>query len=433
MAITLTEIELGAALRLGDSDEELAEVTRLLAYGLVAVEKHAPDAPDAVQNEALIRLAGYLFDQPNAGRGLSFANAFRNSGAAAILLPYRIHRAGSTGDAVAAAQAAVGTASNPVVGVSLGADVLSVTFADGTTEDTAFTPGGGGVLDQTARDAAAAAQATADTAQSTADSKIDTADANALIAAHTADAHAHHTPPVGGGGSTFDGANLPGAPVAMRFGWAQTQTATDTVFTRASDHPIDGAVVGTSDGLAFPPFPPALNTDRTLYLHLWVEGSPDIASLAQAQGGLRLDLFGSHGALTVGGVAGTLYISNRRLPNPGATNSLSLVIVGDAIASQPWVEEQIAAIPAASAFGPMQTGTYTTQAGSGTYTATGITPGTDWILMAVEVSRRCGNFQPIFDSRPGIYAGCGPVDSPCGWLRLSRQRFWESGYLESQS
>ena len=32
-----------------------------------------------------IRLAGYLFDQPNAGRGVkSFANAGRNSGAWAI-------------------------------------------------------------------------------------------------------------------------------------------------------------------------------------------------------------------------------------------------------------------------------------------------------------------------------------------------------------
>ena len=40
-------------------------------------------------------LSGYLFDQPNAGRGSTYANALRNSGAAAILMPYRVHRAGS--------------------------------------------------------------------------------------------------------------------------------------------------------------------------------------------------------------------------------------------------------------------------------------------------------------------------------------------------
>ena len=204
---------------------------------------------------------------------------------------------------------------------------------------------GGNGVDQDARDAAAAAQSTADAARSTADGKIDTAAANALIAAHTADATAHHNPPVGGGGNVFDGAKLPGSPVAMRLGWSQTQVTNEAIFTRANDHPIDGAAVGMSDGLAFPPFPPALNADRTLYIHLWVEGSPDIVLLAVALGGLRLDHFASHGALTVGGVAGALYISNSRLRQPGTTNSVSLVIVGDVIASQPWVTEQIAAIP----------------------------------------------------------------------------------------
>ena len=68
--------------------------TRLLAYVSTAVAKQAPNAPDVVHNEAARRLAGYLFDQPEAGRGDGFANAMRNSGAARILLPYRIHRAG---------------------------------------------------------------------------------------------------------------------------------------------------------------------------------------------------------------------------------------------------------------------------------------------------------------------------------------------------
>ena len=46
-----------------------------------------PDAVDVAHNEAVVRLAGYLFDQPNAGRGVVHADALRNSGARAILLP----------------------------------------------------------------------------------------------------------------------------------------------------------------------------------------------------------------------------------------------------------------------------------------------------------------------------------------------------------
>ena len=96
MAVTLTVAELLAALRLGDSAEETAEVERLLAYSTQAVTKHAPSAADTTMNEAVRRLAGYLFDQPEAGRGDAYANAMRNSGAARMLLPYRVHRLGLT-------------------------------------------------------------------------------------------------------------------------------------------------------------------------------------------------------------------------------------------------------------------------------------------------------------------------------------------------
>lgn len=93
--VTLTDAQLAGALRLGDSTEELAEVTRLRTYAAEAVTRHAPAAPTATSNEAAIRLASYLFDQPHTGRGAMYAAAMRNSGAAAILLPYREHRAGA--------------------------------------------------------------------------------------------------------------------------------------------------------------------------------------------------------------------------------------------------------------------------------------------------------------------------------------------------
>ena len=143
MAVTLTQVELSAALRLGTSTEEIAEATRLLGYATEAVTQHAPHAPDAVQNEAAIRLAGYLFDQPFAARGGTYANALRNSGAARMLLPYRIHRAGSTAEAVADAQAAVGSVDNPVIDVSIVSGELVVTFADGTAETDVLPDSGG--------------------------------------------------------------------------------------------------------------------------------------------------------------------------------------------------------------------------------------------------------------------------------------------------
>ena len=97
IAVTITVAELVAALRLSDSPEETAEVTRLLAYATEAIEQHAPDASETAMNEAVRRLGGYLFDQPEAARGDGYANALRNSGASRTLLPYRIHRAGYYG------------------------------------------------------------------------------------------------------------------------------------------------------------------------------------------------------------------------------------------------------------------------------------------------------------------------------------------------
>ena len=195
MALTLTQAALSAALRLGDSAEEIAEATRLLAFVTEAISRHLGDAydtaPEVIVNESAIRLAGYLFDQPNAGRGLSFANAGRNSGAWAILLPFRVHRAGSTGEAVAAAQQAVGTLGNPVLNVAILGGNLIVTFDDGTTRDDPLpadmTTGDG--TDQTARTAAAAAQAEIDAHEATPHNTDTTARTAAAAAQADIDAH----------------------------------------------------------------------------------------------------------------------------------------------------------------------------------------------------------------------------------------------------
>ena len=54
MAVTLTEAELAEALPKG------APAARLLPVAVALVQDYAPDAPEALQNEAVIRFAGYL-------------------------------------------------------------------------------------------------------------------------------------------------------------------------------------------------------------------------------------------------------------------------------------------------------------------------------------------------------------------------------------
>ena len=190
MAVTFTAAELAAALRIGDSNEEMAEAERLLGYCAEAISRHLgatfATTPDVIVNEAVRRLAGYLFSMPEAGRFDGYGNPMRNSGASRILLPYLVHRAGySSADTVEAAQQAVGTDNNPVVDVDLTGSTLTVTYADGTNETFTIAAGGGGV-DQTARDAAAAAQTTADTATAAA-GDASAAAANAGTAAAAAE------------------------------------------------------------------------------------------------------------------------------------------------------------------------------------------------------------------------------------------------------
>ena len=101
----------------------------------------------------------------------------------------------------------------------------------------------------------------------------------------------------------FGGFNLPAPAIAFRIGWSQTMAKLAEVFTRVDDHPIDGASVGDTDGLAIPPFPPALNTDETLHLWIWVAGDPKIADLLDDDTSY-LEFMTDEGALTVEGVAG---------------------------------------------------------------------------------------------------------------------------------
>ena len=99
MAVTLVLSDLNNELRLSGHGNENEIAMRLLRYVTAAISEHLgatayASTPDDVANQAAILLAEYLFDRPTASAGVRFANVFRNSGAAYVLVPYRSHNGG---------------------------------------------------------------------------------------------------------------------------------------------------------------------------------------------------------------------------------------------------------------------------------------------------------------------------------------------------
>ena len=102
MAVTLTAAELAE-----ETSASVDRATRVLAVATEAVTHYAPEAPEVLQNEAVLRFAGYLLGsdygairKDSIGPSdyefvTNHAAMFRNSGAAALLTRYRIRRAGS--------------------------------------------------------------------------------------------------------------------------------------------------------------------------------------------------------------------------------------------------------------------------------------------------------------------------------------------------
>ena len=89
-----------------------AGVTRVRELGSAAsalVERYAPAAPQAIKDEAVIRTAGYLAEQPAPAlyseqvgdvqrrHATTHVSALRHSGAMALLSPWKVRRAGAIG------------------------------------------------------------------------------------------------------------------------------------------------------------------------------------------------------------------------------------------------------------------------------------------------------------------------------------------------
>ena len=94
--------ELGAAL--GEADDTVT--ARLGATAAALVQRYAPDAPEPIKCESVIRTAGWLREAPSYGARSesegdistsftpSMTGALRASGAMGLLSPWKIRRAG---------------------------------------------------------------------------------------------------------------------------------------------------------------------------------------------------------------------------------------------------------------------------------------------------------------------------------------------------
>lgn len=124
MALTVADI--AQAIRVPVDDFTTAEITRLQKFAETVIRRYADGAPEAIEDEATIRIIGYLYESPT----VSNANALEKSGAAAMLLPYRVHRAG----------------------IVDGAQPTTITPSGGGTQPSGGGGGGGGASEAQIRD-----------------------------------------------------------------------------------------------------------------------------------------------------------------------------------------------------------------------------------------------------------------------------------------
>ena len=404
MAVTV--IELSAALRIGDGVTAPVEpiagiLARLLGVAEALVEIDSPSAPALVKDQAVVNLASYLYDMPTAGISERYSRAFRSSGAVDLLSRWRVLRVvggdGQVGQVIQAGPGQVGS------GI--------------TDEERAR------LLPEGATDGQIAVYRT---------------DTGLWVSspfgfgAHEADPNAHHIPPSDGGEVVTEGIRLPVGTVVMRLGWSQSQVVSDVIFTRADLHPTDGAAVGTVTGTTIPPFPPGLNTDTDLYSFIWIAAESDqIADIRLSGGGGTLrGSFSNGAAYTFKGVDGTVYVSDQRLTAGLSAYSISAIVAGDLIASQPWVTEQdteqtaaiatmiadaIAAIPAASGFPSAMVGENTALVqATNMWADSGIAiPNTDYFWIEIFIGAVGGvlnlHRKASFDGATAVTAGNAPT------------------------
>ena len=105
-ARAVARLRAAVAGRAAESDDEACALGEMAA---ARVEKEAPGAPQSVKDEAVLRASGYAAQmdfgtirrEEMGPRAVEYvtnhSNAWRHSGAAALLSPWRVRRAGAIG------------------------------------------------------------------------------------------------------------------------------------------------------------------------------------------------------------------------------------------------------------------------------------------------------------------------------------------------
>ena len=91
MAVTVADLAISLRISADGADVDAAQVavlTRLQGVGQSFVDLLIPNAPDPIKDEAIIRMAAYLYDQP-LGRRDAYANSWVNSGAGSLATLWR--------------------------------------------------------------------------------------------------------------------------------------------------------------------------------------------------------------------------------------------------------------------------------------------------------------------------------------------------------
>ena len=149
MALTIPQLAYRLRIQADDTTAVtggiLTELTALQTVATAYIERYAPNAPEAIKDEAQVLFCGYLYDGPDSepgGAGVAYPSAWRNSGARPLLAEWHVQRAGVIG-AAAAAAVTVADPNNPIVGASISGSVLTLTQADGGSIAIDLPSGGG--------------------------------------------------------------------------------------------------------------------------------------------------------------------------------------------------------------------------------------------------------------------------------------------------
>ena len=168
MAVTIDRASLAVELRIATATtEDLPEgqgvvLDRLLSTATALVTNYAPNAPDAIHDEALIRVAGWLYDTDPA-EARRATSPVQHSGASSLLAPYRVRRLAGVSGVVEP----VGPTVIPTDAAAVQALIdAHAAIPDAHHEKTALPAPG-----------------------------LDAAAVQALVDAHAALPNAHHTPP----------------------------------------------------------------------------------------------------------------------------------------------------------------------------------------------------------------------------------------------